>query len=244
MAKERLDKVLSHLGVGSRSEVRRMARAGRVRVDGQVVRDPSCKLDPERVRIEVDEAPLVYRRYFHLLLNKPAGCITSTREREGVPVTALLPPPWQRPDWMPVGRLDKDAEGLLLLTTHGELAHRLTHPRWKVSKRYYVELEAPATLEDVQAFASGRLLLDGKPLKPAELRLGPDPRRVELVLLEGRFHQVKRMFAARGNRVLYLRRISFGPLELPADLSPGMARALEPQELEALYRTVGLSCTG
>jgi 16S rRNA pseudouridine516 synthase len=219
-----------------------MARAGRVKVDGQVVLDTSSKLDPERAHIEVDGTPLAYRPYFHLVLNKPAGYITSTRDKEGVPVTALLPASWQRPDWMPVGRLDKDTEGLLLLTTHGELAHRLTHPRWKVPKRYYVELEAPATPEDVEVFASGELSLDGEPLKPAELRLGPDPRRVELTLLEGRFHQVKRMFAQRGNRVLYLRRVAFGPLELPDGLPVGVARALSEAELEALYAAVGLVC--
>ncbi len=240
MAKERLDKVLGHLGVGSRKAIHRLAKAGRIRVDGQVVTDPAFKLDPRQVHLEVDGTPLAYQRHFYLLLHKPAGYLTSTQDPSGLPVTALLPPQWQRPDWMPVGRLDKDAEGLLLLTTDGELLHRLTHPRWKVAKRYYVELAAPATPADAIAFASGSLELDGKPLHPAELCIGPDAQRVELILREGRFHQIKRMFAARGNQVRYLRRVSFGPLELPPDLPPGACRPLLPQEVAALYQSVGL----
>lgn len=236
--KERLDKVLAHLGVGSRKEVARWARAGLITLNGAVMRDAAHKFDPNQTRIELEGRPLLYQSFFHVLLHKPAGYVTSTKDRDGQPVTALLQPP--RNDWMPVGRLDKDTEGLLLLTTDGELTHRLTHPRWKVSKRYYVELERPATPEDVAVFAEG-LELEGEPLRPAELHLLPNPQQVELTLHEGRFHQVKRMFAARGNRVTYLRRVAFGPLELPPDLPPGASRPLSLEELEQLYAAVDLA---
>ncbi len=240
MAKERLDKVLGHLGVGTRKEIHKLARAGLIAIDGETVTDSAFKFDPLQSSIEVDGETLVYRAYFYVLLHKPAGYITSTKDRDGIPIIALLPEELQRDDWMPVGRLDKDTEGLLLLTTDGELLHRLTHPRWKVEKRYYAELAAPATLEDVAVFATGTIELDGEVLQPAELRIGSDPRKVELVIHEGKFHQVKRMFAARGNQVLYLQRVAFGPLELPHDLEPGALRELSPGEINALYEAVGL----
>ncbi|MBO1435913.1 pseudouridine synthase [Meiothermus sp. CFH 77666] len=240
MAKERLDKVLGHLGVGTRKEIHKLARAGLITVDGQVITDAAFKFDPALSRIEVAGEALVYQTFFYVMLNKPAGYVTSTRDPHGIPITALLSEEWQRSDWMPVGRLDKDTEGLLLLTTDGELLHRLTHPRWKVAKRYYVELAAPATPEDVAVFASGTLELEGEPLQPAELFIGPDPHKVELVIREGKFHQVKRMFAARGNQVTYLKRVAFGPLKLPPNLEPGAFRPLHPEEIAALYGVVGM----
>lgn len=237
LAKERLDKVLAHLGLGSRKEIHKLARAGRITVDGEVITDAGFKLDPRRARIAVDGEEVFYREFFHVLLNKPAGYVTSTQDRDGPSVTHLLE--MVRDDWMPVGRLDKDTEGLLLITTDGELAHRLTHPRWKVPKRYYAELAEPATGADVEAFREG-FELDGEPLQPAELMIYKNPRRVELILREGRYHQVKRMFAARGNRVVYLKRVAFGPLVLPEDLELGESRYLTAEEEHALYGAVGL----
>lgn len=237
MAKERLDKVLGHLGVGSRKDIDRLARAGLIALDGEVVRDSAFKFDPAQTRLEIDGERVVYKRFFHILLNKPAGYVTSTKDRDGRPITDLLEP--NRDDWMPVGRLDKDTEGLLLVTNDGELAHRLTHPRWKVEKRYYAELESPATSADVAAFAAG-LDLEGEALRPADLEISPDPRKVELVIREGKFHQVKRMFAARGNKVTYLKRVAFGPLELPPDLEVGESRALSQEELSRFYGAVDL----
>ena len=237
--KERLDKVLGHLGLGSRKEIDRLARAGFVSIDGQIITDSAFKFDPSQARIEVDGEEIVYRRFFHLILHKPAGYITSTRDRDGIPITALIPEPLQRPDWMPVGRLDKDTEGLLLLTTDGELNHRLTHPRWKVDKRYYAELAEAATQADVEAFAAG-FELEGEMLQPADLFILSDPHKVELVIHEGKYHQVKRMFAARGNQVVYLKRTVFGPQTLSEDLPAGVARPLRAQEEHALYAAVGL----
>ncbi len=226
---ERLDKVLAHAG---------LVKRGRVAVDGAVQRDPGAKIEPSAA-IAVDGRPIVGKPD-HVILHKPTGYVTSTVDRDGMPVTDLLVGHMSRPDWKPVGRLDKDVEGLLLLTTDGELAHRLTHPRWKVAKRYEAWLAAPATPEDVAVFAAGGLLLDEEPLLPAELTWGDDPAHVELVLREGRFHQVKRMFVARDNRVVRLRRIAFGPLSLPADLPLGAARPLSPEEVAAITSAVGL----
>lgn len=234
MRGERLDRLLARLGLGSRKEVARLVRSGQVQVEGQVVRDPAFHVPPG-ARIEVGGEPLFLRYHHHILLHKPAGYVTS--RKEGPSVYALLEG-FPTRDLAPVGRLDKDTEGLLLFTTDGELLHRLTHPRHKVEKRYLVHLERPATEEDQKAFAEG-LSLDGERLLPAELSFGEDPTWVELVLREGRFHQVKRMFQARGNRVLYLKRLALGPIEL-GNLPQGEARFLTPEEEEALYQAVGL----
>jgi len=238
--KERLDKVLAHLGIGTRKGIARLAKAGYVTLDGEVVRDARHKFDPTLTRIAIDGEEIVYKVFFHLLMHKPVGYITATRDHDGPPITALLPEEWQRDDWMPVGRLDKDTEGLLILTTDGELLHRLTHPRWKVDKRYYAELARPATAEDAAVFAYGNLELDDEALQPADLRILEDPRKVELTIHEGKFHQVKRMFAARGNEVTYLKRVAFGPLELPQDLAAGKVRELGAEALASLYEAVGL----
>lgn len=231
---ERLDRLLARLGLGSRKEVGRLIRRGQVRVGGAVVLDPGFKVG-EGTLLEVEGKPIRAFRHLHVLLHKPGGYVTS--RTEGPSVYALLEG-FPTRDLSPVGRLDKDTEGLLLFTTHGELLHRLTHPRYKVEKRYLVHLERPATPGDQRAFREG-LFLDGKRLLPAKLVLGEDPTRVELVLKEGRYHQVKRMFAQRGNRVLYLKRLALGPLEL-GDLPVGAARALSPEEEAALYQAVGL----
>jgi 16S rRNA pseudouridine516 synthase len=235
MAKERLDKILAHLGYGSRKEIHYLARDGFILVDGLVVKDVAQKVDPLTSSLQVGEDLVVYQQYFHMLLHKPAGYVTSTRDPAGIPITDLLP---ERDDWMPVGRLDKDTEGLLLITTDGDLLHRLTHPRWKVPKRYYVRLEQPATPKDTAAFAAG-MTLDEEVLQPAALTLLKDSD-AELTIREGKYHQIKRMFAARGNHVTYLKRLSMGPLELPDNLPVGEARPLNPQELEAIYACVGL----
>ncbi|WP_135257087.1 pseudouridine synthase [Thermus caldilimi] len=234
MRGERLDKLLARLGLGSRKEVARLVRAGRVRVAGEAVRDPGFHV-PEGVPVEVDGKPLALRRHHHILLHKPAGYVTSRTEE---PSVYVLLSGFPTRDLFPVGRLDKDTEGLLLFTTDGELLHRLTHPRHKVEKRYLVHLERPATEEDRRAFAEG-LILEGERLLPAALSWGEDPTWVELVLREGRFHQVKRMFQARGNRVVYLKRLALGLLEL-GDLPLGEARPLTPEEEGALYQGVGL----
>jgi len=232
--KERLDRVLAHLGLGTRKEVGKLIRAGAVRVDGAVVRDRGFKLDPEAARIEVHGEAVRYARYFHVLLHKPAGVLTATRSESEATVLDLLPNALWRDDLRPVGRLDRDTEGLLLLTNHGELLHRLTHPRWKVAKVYFAELAADLPADAARRFAEG--VLD---FAPAELEvLGPRAARV--TLFEGKHRQVRRMFAALGAPVVYLRRERFGPLEL-GGLEPGQARPLSGDERDAIERAVGLA---
>jgi len=240
MGTERLDRVLSHLGLGSRREVKALVRQGRVAVDGRPARDPGQPVDPEVQQIAVDGVVLHYQRHFHVLLHKPAGVITATEDPRQKTVMDVLPPELRRPDLVPVGRLDRDTEGLLILTTDGELCHRLLSPRWHVPKRYFVRLDRPLTAEDAPAFAAGILLEDGYRCLPAELERGDDPYEAVVTLREGKYHQVKRMFQARGKRVVYLKRLSMGPLEL-GDLPLGEARSLTPDEAAALYRTAGLA---
>ena len=236
---QRLDTVLAHLGLGSRREVGSWVRAGRVSLAGQIITDPGHKLDPDRIELAVDGEIISYQQFFHRLIHKPAGYVTATSGRDG-PLITQLPGIPGRDDWMPVGRLDKDTEGLLLLTTDGELAHRLTHPRWKVNKRYLAHLEKPATPADVAAFAQG-IDLGDEVCRPAVLEVGSLPDRVQVIISEGKFHQVKRMFGACNNRVTYLKRIEFGPLQLPPDLLVGQSRWLLPQEEAQLYAAVGLT---
>ncbi len=232
--KERLDRVLAHLGLGTRKEVGKLIRAGAVRVDGAVVRDRGFKLDPEAALIELNDEPLRYARYFHVLLHKPAGVLTATRSESETTVLDLLPNALWRDDLKPVGRLDRDTEGLLLLTNRGELLHRLTHPRWKVAKVYFAELGADLPADAARRFAEGVL-----GFAPAELE-ALSPRAARVTLYEGKHRQVRRMFAALGAPVVYLRRERFGPLEL-GGLEPGQARPLSGDERDAIERAVGLA---
>lgn len=222
----RLDQLLANLGYCSRREARDWIRDGRVAVQGKVVKDFGAKLDPAAVQI--DGEPPDHPEGLLLLLHKPIGLVCSHDEREGPNVYSLLPPRWRQrnPLVTSVGRLDKDTSGLLLLTDQSDLVHRLTAPKHKVPKVYRATLDAdlPAGLGEL--FAAGTLMLKGEtaPCAAAELRvLGP--REAELTLTEGRYHQVRRMFASQGCEVLSLHRQAFGHLEL-ANLSAGQWREL------------------
>lgn len=222
----RLDQILASLGYGSRREVRDAVAAGRVAVAGTRADDASAKPDPRQVRF--DGEPLDHPAGLLLLLNKPAGLVCSHDEREGANVYALLPERWRRrnPPVTSIGRLDKDTTGALLLTDQSELVHRLTSPKHKVPKVYRATLDRDFDPAWVALFASGTLQLAGepKPCAPAALRL-ISAREAELTLTEGRYHQVRRMFAACGATVLALHRSAFGPLDL-GGLEPGSWREL------------------
>lgn len=239
--KERLDKVLGNLGYGSRKEIKERVRQGRVTVDGTAATDPGQAVDPRRQALAVDGVPVVYKEHLHLLLHKPSGVITATADRRQQTVLDLVPDPLRRRGLHPVGRLDKDTEGLLLLTTDGDLSHRLLAPRWHVEKEYYCRLDGPAGPADMAAFAGGMTLDDGEECRPALLRPGPGPDEATVVITEGMYHQVKRMFAARGRTVLYLKRLRMGPLALDPALRPGAVRELTGAESEDLYSAAGLS---
>lgn len=231
----RLDKRLADTGFWSRREARELIRAGRVKVDGAVCRQSEWKLDPEDV-VEVDGAVLPPPGPLYLMLHKPAGLVSATRDEREQTVLSLLPEFCRRRELFPVGRLDKDTEGLLLLTDDGPLAHRLLSPRFHVDKIYYVEVEGRLDEADGAAFAQGVTLADGYTCLPAELEPLADGSRAYVTLREGKYHQVKRMLAARGKPVRYLKRIAFGPLRLDEELAKGSWRALRPEEREALLR--------
>lgn len=235
----RLDRLLTTLAVGSRSQVKTMLRAGRVTVNGQVVRSADAHVQPGD-RLTLDQQPLDAHTTRHVLLNKPCGVLTAARDPRQPTVLDLLPPAYRACGCMPVGRLDKDTSGLLLLTTDGELAHRLLSPKRHVWKCYEATVDGPLNAQDAAAFAAGLELSDFTAL-PAELeilRSSPQEAVAQVRVWEGKFHQVRRMFAARGRTVTALRRLSLGPLTLDASLQPGEYRELTAQELTELLAAV------
>ena len=229
---QRLDRILSEAGVASRKELRAMIRAGRVTVDGAAVTDESRKFDETAVRVTVDGSPVRLRGPVLILLHKPAGYLTAADDPKAKTVMDLVPEAYRKLGVMPVGRLDKDTEGLLLLTNDGDLAHRILSPRHGVWKRYYAEHEGTAGPADVRAFEAGLVLADGLHCLPAKLTpLGPGRSVVEVQ--EGKYHQVRRMLASRGKPVTYLRRIAEGGVQL-GELSIGKTRELTNEELSLL----------
>ncbi len=225
---QRLDKLLSEAGVASRRELKGIIKAGRVTVDGQVVREAELKVDPEKVCIRVDGEVMQQPGTVLLMMHKPAGYVTSTDDPRDRTVMELLPEKWKRLEVKPIGRLDKETEGLLLFTNDGQLAHRILSPKRSVWKTYYAEHEGQAGEEDAAAFQQGILLRDGERCLPAKLTpLGPGKSQIEVC--EGKYHQVRRMMAARGMPVLYLKRIAEGDLELD-DLERGAVRPVKPEE--------------
>ena len=236
---ERLDKLLAGTGKWSRREVKALVRQGLVRVDGRLAASAEDKLDPAAAIITVAGETISLCRFTYVILHKPAGVLTATEDRKQPTVLDLLPPELRRIGLAPVGRLDKDTEGLLLLTNDGELAHRLLSPKYHVEKRYFARVDGELSAADAEAFARGMTLGDGLECLPAGLEVLPD--RVCIVTLrEGKFHQVKRMLAARGAPVLYLKRLSMGPLTLDDSLAAGAYRLLRAEEILALYRACGL----
>lgn len=236
---ERLDKLLAGTGRWSRREVKELVRRGQVRVDGVIAAAAEQKIDPSAA-VTVAGETVALGGCTYLLLHKPAGVLTATEDRRQPTVLELLPPELRRIDLAPVGRLDKDTEGLLLLTNDGELTHRLLSPRYHVDKRYLARVDGDLSPADVSAFAAGMTLPDGLVCLPAGLELLPQPRTCIVTLREGKFHQVKRMLAACGAPVLYLKRLSMGPLALPDDLPPGAYRLLTDEEISALYRVCAM----
>lgn len=236
---ERLDKLLAGTGKWSRREVKALVRQGLVRVDGRLAASAEDKLDPAAAIITVAGETISLCRFTYVMLHKPVGVLTATEDRKQPTVLDLLPPELRRIGLAPVGRLDKDTEGLLLLTNDGELAHRLLSPKYHVEKRYFARVDGELSAADAEAFARGMTLGDGLECLPAGLELLPGHACI-VTLREGKFHQVKRMLAARGAPVLYLKRLSMGPLTLDDSLAAGAYRLLRAEEISALYRVCGL----
>ena len=233
----RLDKLLTELGTGSRSEVKKYIRSGLVTVNGEVVKKPEQKVDEKNDTVCFRGNPLTYTEYEYYLFHKPAGCVTATEDNLHRTVMDYLTDT-ARHDLFPVGRLDIDTEGLLLITNDGALAHDLLSPAKHVSKVYYAKIDGRVTEEDVNLFENGVDIGEEKPTKPALLEVlhSGDNSEIRLTITEGRFHQVKRMFEAVGKKVTYLKRVEMGSLVLPGELAPGEYRPLTEEELQELRR--------
>ena len=232
--RERLDKTLAAAGVGTRKEVRALIKQGRISVDGEIVLDPAAHVDPERSEIFVDALPLA-RGTMTFMLNKPAGVVTAARDASHPTVLDLFPEPLAR-RLFPAGRLDKDTEGLLIVTSDGDLCHRLISPRHGVEKEYLARLDGNLDPGIARRFADGIALKDGTVTRPARLDIvspGPEPV-ARVIVTEGKYHQVKRMFAACGLGVTALKRVRIGSLRLDESLEPGAYRELSESEIALL----------
>jgi len=232
---ERLDKIISTTGKKSRREVKLLVKQGRILVDGVPAAAPEMKVDPAVSEILLDGEDIGYRRFTYIMLHKPAGVLSAVEDKRQQTVLDLLPEELQKRGLSPVGRLDKDTEGLLLLTNDGELTHKLLSPRHHVDKVYYARVEGTLEQADCDAFAAGMTLGDGLECMPAGLEI-LSPGEALVTLQEGKFHQVKRMLAARGKPVTYLKRLSMGLLQLDEILQPGQFRHLTEEELQSLPR--------
>ena len=231
---ERLDKFLTNAGVATRSQIKAILKTGRVQVDGKAVKDGAAKIDPEKQIVTLDGEVIGGKRRMVLVLNKPAGFVTSTEDPRDRTVMELLPKEYAHQELKPVGRLDKATEGLLLFTNDGDLLHRLISPKKEVPKVYYARHEGTAGETDVAAFADGLTLRDGTVCLPAKLEpLGPGESLI--TVCEGKYHQVRRMMASRQMTVLYLERRSEGGLTL-GSLERGQTRELTEKEVQILEK--------
>ena len=234
MPKLRLDKVLSDLGVASRRELKEIIRSGRVLVNGVPVREPERKLDPEQEQLSLDGELLSAPRPRYWMMDKPLGVVCATEDTWEKTVLDLLPPELRRLGLFPVGRLDKDTSGLLILTNDGDFAHRVISPKSAVEKCYSARVDGELDDEDVRAFRDGLVLRDGTRCLPAILE-PMESGKCLVRVVEGKYHQVRRMLASRGKPVLELRRISVGMLDLDENLGPGGWKELDKEDLCRLF---------
>ena len=234
---ERIDKILSNLGYGTRKDLKKIVKNGMVQVNGITIKDSAMKVDPEKDKIVINGEEIFYREFIYLMMNKPAGVISATFDNKDETVIDLLEVEHQVFEPFPVGRLDKDTVGLLLLTNDGDLNHRLISPKWKVDKVYFAKIDQKVTQEDIEKFKHGITLDDGYRCKEAILEIqkaSEEGSEIVLTIQEGKFHQVKRMFEAVGKKVTYLKRIEFGTLPLDEDLEEGEYRELTEGEIAIL----------
>ena len=231
----RLDKYLADMGVGTRTEVKKLIRQGKVTVDGSMEKSPEQKIDISRQKVCCMGEAVSYETHEYYMLNKPAGVVSATTDRQDKTVVELIPAKKRR-DLFPVGRLDKDTEGLLLITNDGELAHRLLSPKKHVDKVYYVKVQGIVDEADQEIFAEGMSIGNGETALPSKLEIlySGEISEIRVTIQEGKFHQVKRMFHAVGKEVIYLKRLSMGTLLLDETLKSGEYRALTKEELKRL----------
>lgn len=235
MSLMRLDKFLAEMQVGTRSEVKKLIRAGKVQIDGQTCKSPEQKFDPEQSQVMADHRLIRYASYEYFMLNKPKGCVSATEDSRYPTVLDYITD-HLRADLFPVGRLDLDTEGLLLITNDGALAHELLSPAKHIPKTYEAVIDGMVTDDDVRAFAEGIDIGEKKPTKPAELVVLKSNviSQIRVTIYEGKFHQIKRMFEAVGKPVLELKRLAMGALTLDETLQPGEYRPLTEDEIDYL----------
>lgn len=234
MGKIRLDKYLADMGLGTRTEVKKDIKKGRISVNGEIIKSPEYKIDTQTDAVLADGKEIAYEELVYYMLNKPQGVVSATEDRRDKTVLDLISEK-RRKDLFPVGRLDKDTEGLLLITNDGELAHNLLAPKKHVDKKYFVRLKAPLSEENRKRLEEGVDIGENKLTLPAQVFVLNEERdEAEIIIREGKFHQIKRMFHAVGNEVVFLKRLSMGSLVLDETLLPGAYRLLTLQEIERL----------
>ena len=234
MAQMRLDKFLADMGIASRKELKQIIKSGRVCVNGAAATQPEMKLDAEASTVTLDGKELNYTRFHYYMMDKPTGILSVTEDKKQDTVLSLVTPEMRRMELFPVGRLDKDTSGLLLLTDDGDFAHRVISPKSGVQKLYYAKVDGKLDEKDITAFADGIVLKDGTECLPAKLELLSD-NECYVTVMEGKYHQVRRMLASRGAPVIELRRLSIGALKLDASLGAGGFRELDQTEIQLVY---------
>ena len=234
--KMRVDKLLSNVGVASRAELKKYCKQGLISVNGKVINNPGVQVDSESDDIRFNGEKIVYREFVYIMLNKPDGYISATFDKYDPIVLDLIDQSYLVFEPFPVGRLDKDTEGLLVLTNDGQLAHRVLSPKKHVPKTYYAKIQGKVTEEDILAFEKGVILDDGYETMPSQLKIlkSDDMSEIELTIHEGKFHQVKRMFESVGKKVVYLKRLSMGILKLDESLKLGEYRELTEEEVKLI----------
>ncbi len=234
---ERLDKIISNLGYGSRKYVKSFVKKGLIEVDGNIVKDNGMLVNPEKSIIKVNGEKIIYKKYIYIMMNKPQGVISATHDNRDETVVDLLELDHQVFNPFPIGRLDKDTVGLLLLTNDGELNHKLISPKYHVDKVYYAKIDKKVGEKDIEDFKKGIVLDDGYKCMEAKLEIlnaDDEGSEIRVTIQEGKFHQVKRMFEAVNKKVVYLKREEFGGLKLDSDLEEGEYRELTEEELALL----------
>ncbi|CED94822.1 pseudouridine synthase [Romboutsia ilealis] len=234
--KMRVDKLLSNVGVASRAELKKYCKQGLISVNGKVINNPGIQVDSENDEVMFNGEKIVYREFIYIMLNKPDGYISATFDKHDPIVLDLIDSSYLVFEPFPVGRLDKDTEGLLVLTNDGQLSHRVLSPKKHVPKTYYAKIQGKVTEEDILAFEKGVILDDGYETMPSQLKIlkSDDISEIELTIHEGKFHQVKRMFESVDKKVVYLKRISMGKLKLDESLELGEYRELTEEEVKLI----------
>ena len=232
---ERIDKIIASQGVYSRSEVKKLIQQKKIKVNGEIITSSNIKIDTANAKILIDNEDLTIKKHIYLILNKPEGYVSATKDGKDKTVLDLVPDEYKSREVFPAGRLDKNTTGLMIITDDGQMAHNILAPKKHISKKYEVTIDIPVTEEMRNGFKDGVELIDGK-CKSSDMVI-TGQYTAEVILTEGRYHQIKRMFGCYGAKVTKLHRTQMGKLELPKDLAPGKTRELTPEELEKLCQT-------